>query len=223
MTPHGSSRRDRWLLPYADFVTLLFAVFVLMYAMEKAHAKQSAVPVPAQAAAPALPQPPAPPPAVQNPLLDDVRASLEAESQEGLLTVSADLRGVTIALNDRALFKPGEAGIPASAEASFDTISRVLSGYPNRILLEGHTDSVPIHNAHFQSNWELSTARSMAVMKLLERRGGMPSSRFSIGGSADNSPVSVDGTEPGRARNRRVEIVVLEDAPERPRADSSPE
>jgi chemotaxis protein MotB len=94
------------------------------------------------------------------------------------------------------LFKPGEARIPASAEASFDTIGRVLSRYPNHILLEGHTDSVPIHNAHFQSNWELSTARSMAVMELLERRAGMPSSRFSIGGSADNSPY------PSTAANR---------------------
>jgi chemotaxis protein MotB len=119
------------------------------------------------------------------------------------------------------LFRPGDARIPASAEASFDTIGRVLSRYPNHILLEGHTDSVPIHNAHFQSNWELSTARSMAVMALLERRAGMPSSRFSIGGSADNSPVSGDSTEPGRARNRRVEIVVLGSAREQPQAELS--
>jgi chemotaxis protein MotB len=209
------------LLPYADFVTLLFAVFVLMYAMEKARSKQSAVPVPAQAAARALPEPPAPPIAARNPLVDDLRTNLGAESQEGFLTVSADLRGVTIALNDRALFKPGEARIPASAEASFDAIGRVLNRYSNHILLEGHTDSVPIHNAHFQSNWELSTARSMAVMELLERRAGMPSGRFSIGGSADNSPISVDSGEPGRARNRRVDIVVLENRPGQPQAELS--
>jgi chemotaxis protein MotB len=215
MALHGASRRDRWLLPYADFVTLLFAVFVMMYALEKAHSKQRAVPVPQQPATCALPQPPVTAPAAQSALLDDLRANLGVESEKGVLKLSADLRGVVIALDDQALFKPGEARIAVSAEASFDTIGRVLSRYPNHILLEGHTDSVPIHNAHFQSNWELSTARSMAVMELLERRAGMPSSRFSIGGSADNSPVSVDGTEHGRARNRRVDIVVLENLPER--------
>jgi chemotaxis protein MotB len=218
------SRRDRWLLPYADFITLLFAVFVMMYAMEKARDKQRIVQVQQQPAAVVPPSavsvplpspPPSPPPSEDRSLLGDLRTNLDVESQEGFLSLSADLRGVVIALNDRTLFKPGEARIRASAERSFDTIASVLSRYPNRILLEGHTDSVPIHNARFRSNWELSTARSMAVMELLERIANMPASRFSIGGAADNSPVTADSTEPGRARNRRVEIVVLEDPPKR--------
>jgi len=188
-----------------------------MYAMEKARDKQRIVPVRQQAATVVAPQPAVsvPVPLEDRPLLNDLRTNLSAESREGFLTLSADLRGVVIALNDLTLFKPGEARIDASAETSFDTIGRVLSRYPNRILLEGHTDSVPIHNARFRSNWELSTARSMAVMELLERSPDMPASRFSIGGSADNSPVTADSSEPGRARNRRVEIVVLEDPPAR--------
>jgi len=214
------SRKDRWLLPYADFITLLFAVFVMMYAMEKARDKQRLVEV--QHPAAAVPPPTAvavpvsgPLPSEEKSLLGDLRTNLDVESREGFLTLSADLRGVVIALNDQSLFKPGEARIQASAETSFGTIGRVLSRYPNHILLQGHTDSVPIHNARFRSNWELSTARSMAVMQLLERNADMPASRFSIGGSADNSPVTADSSEPGRARNRRVEIVVLEDAPAR--------
>jgi len=214
------SRKDRWLLPYADFITLLFAVFVMMYAMEKARDKQRIVEVRQQRAAAVPPPPvvlplPSRLPSEESSLLGDLRTNLGVESRDGFLTLSADLRGVVIALNDLTLFKPGEARIDASAETSFDTIGRVLSRYPNRILLEGHTDSVPIHNARFRSNWELSTARSMAVMELLERSPDMPASRFSIGGSADNSPVTADSSEPGRARNRRVEIVVLEDPPAR--------
>jgi chemotaxis protein MotB len=222
MTLPGS-RRDRWLLPYADFITLLFAVFVMMYAMEKARDKQRMVQAQQQLAAAvppkqAVPVPrPSPAPSEEKSLLGDLRTNLGVESQEGFLTLSADMRGVVIALNDQTLFRPGEARIQTSAEASFDTIGRVLSRYPNHILLEGHTDSVPIHNARFRSNWELSTARSMAVMELLERLADMPASRFSIGGSADNSPVTADSTETGRARNRRVEIVVLENpAPQQP-------
>jgi len=224
MTLPGS-RRDRWLLPYADFITLLFAVFVMMYAMEKARDRQRAVPVPGQAAAAVVPQPAVsvPVPPEDSPLLNDLRTNLGDESRAGFLALSADIRGVVIALNDKTLFKPGEARIEASAEASFEIIGRVLSRYRNHILLEGHTDSVPIHNARFRSNWELSTARSMAVMQLLERNADMPSSRFSIGGSADNSPVTADSTEPGRARNRRVEIVVLEDPPAPRPGSAAPE
>jgi chemotaxis protein MotB len=203
MMPPDSNRRDRWLLPYADFVTLLFAVFVMMYAMEKSRHRQLSVsaPPPPAISAPQRPMAPA--------LLDELQTNLIDERRAGFLTLAVELRGVVIALNDQTLFKPGEAQVRASAEISFDRIGRLLSRYPNHILLEGHTDSVPIHNKRFQSNWELSTARSMAVMQLLEQRSGLPGSRFSIGGSADNAPLSTDATEPGRARNRRVDIVVL--------------
>ncbi len=228
MTLPGTGRRDRWLLPYADFVTLLFAVFVMMYAMEKAQDKKLAVAASAPVAAPAPAPVPAPetipvaepPLSARAKLLKDLEANLTSESDDGFLTVSADMRGVVISLSDETLFKPGDARIQAPAVASFDRIGEVLSRYPNHILLVGHTDSVPIHNARFESNWQLSTARSMAVMQLLAQRANIPSSRFSIGGSADNSPATTDDSEAGRAKNRRVEIVVLE-APPEPQNDSA--
>ena len=92
----------------------------------------------------------------------------------------------------------------------FEKVGTVVEHYGNRILLEGHTDSVPIHNNQFRSNWELSTARSIAVMELMERKAALHPERFLIGGSADNAPVSSNETEQGRAHNRRVEIVVLD-------------
>jgi chemotaxis protein MotB len=211
----------------------------MMYAMEKARDRKFAAPVPAPpipVAAVAVPAPlpvPAPetvpvadPPVADAPLtiraklLKDLETNLSSETGDDFLTVSADMRGVVISLNDETLFKPGVARIRPSAVASFDRIGEVLSRYPNHILLVGHTDSMPIHTARFASNWELSMARSMAVMLLLEKRTSIPSSRFSIGGSADNSPVSTDNSAAGRARNRRVEIVVLEAPPEKA-ADSA--
>src|SRR5580700_10021545 len=109
MMPPKSNLKDRWLLPYADFVTLLFVVFVAMYAMEKSRHKQrpvsipllqSAMPVPKRSSAPEL--------------LNELQTNLMDESRDGFLTLSAESRGVVIALNDQTLFKPGEAQVRAS-------------------------------------------------------------------------------------------------------------
>jgi chemotaxis protein MotB len=84
-----------------------------------------------------------------------------------------------------------------------------IRNLPNPIRLEGHTDSIPIRNTRFHSNWELSAARSIAILELLSARGGVERSRMSIGGYADVAPVESNETPEGRARNRRVDIVIL--------------
>jgi len=201
------NQRDRWLLSYADFVTLLFAVFVMMYATEKSRSAERPI-QPVVPVAKPVPLPPKPPA-----LLNQLRGNLVGEEQGGFLALSAEPRGVVITLSNDTLFKPGEARIRQSAEASFEAVGKVLSRYPNHMILEGHTDSVPIHTVRFRSNWELSTARSIAVMQLLEQRADIPQDRFSIGGSADNAPVTTDQSAKGRARNRRVDIIVLDDSP----------
>ena len=197
----GNSR-DRWLLTYADFITLLFATFVLMYATAKAKegTKSSPKPVPTQSAT----KP------VESNLLTDLRQSLQVEQQSALVTLSVDQRGIVIALDDRICFQPGSANVESAAAPMFDKVATILARYRNRILLEGHTDSVPIHTSQFRSNWELSTARSIAVMELMAGAGSLRTDRFLIGGSADNAPVTSNQTEQGRAHNRRVEIIVLD-------------
>jgi chemotaxis protein MotB len=215
MQSRGHSK-DRWLLSYADFITLLFAVFVLMYATAKA--KEGHVTVPAVAhekASTAITQaPPPPPPPAPRPsnLLTDLKTNLQLEQQNALLTVTVERHGIVIALDDKVCFGPGSADIQAAAVPMFAKVAGVLARYDSRILLQGHTDSTPIHNNRFGSNWELSTARSIAVMQLMQGRGSLRPDRFLIGGSADNTPVSSNETEGGRAHNRRVEIVVLDDA-----------
>ena len=222
--------KDRWLLSYADFITLLFATFVLMYATARAkeHVPGPVAPVARQTiAAPASPTPaalpsplpsaaasspvPAPPP--QSNLLTELQDRLGLEKQKGLVTISTEPRGVVIALDDRMCFEQAQAEVQTAAVPMFSKVAETLSHYQNRVLLEGHTDSVPIHNGHFRSNWELSTARSIAVMELMEQQSGISKWRFLIGGSADNAPLSSNETEEGRAKNRRVDIVVLDSAP----------
>jgi chemotaxis protein MotB len=208
------NHRDRWLLTYSDFITLLFATFVLMYATAKAKEQKApvhnppvaatAAPVTATAAVEAKPAPP-----VSN-LLRELRNSLQSEQQDGAATISTEQRGIVISLDDRMCFKPGQADLQAAVVSMFEKVANTLSRYDNRILLEGHTDSVPVHNGQFRNNWQLSTARSLAVLELMERSAAIAPERFLIGGSADNAPVSSNETEQGRARNRRVDIIVLE-------------
>jgi chemotaxis protein MotB len=212
-----SNQRDRWLLSYADFVTLLFATFVLMYATAKArengtlpHAGTLAASAPATQTPSTSGNGAAP---LQSNLLTDLQDVLKVEQKAGVVTLSTEQRGIVISLDDKLCFLPGQADVQSSAIAMFEKVGTVVEHYNNRILLEGHTDSVPIHNNQFRSNWELSTARSIAVMELMERKTDLHPERFLIGGSADNAPVSSNETEQGRAHNRRVEIVVLDSPP----------
>ena len=205
------AHRDRWLLSYADFITVLFAVFVLMFVAAKAK-EHTGGPYPGAGTGP---MPGKMAGHVQQPsnLLSDLQKMLAAEQKDGVVTVAVDQRGIVIALDDKLCFRAGQADIEPAAVPMFVKVGQVLARHGTRVLLEGHTDSVPIHNTQFRSNWELSTARSIAVMDLMQRETGIPGQRFLIGGSADNAPLSTNQTEQGRAHNRRVEIVVI-DAPD---------
>lgn len=197
-----ATHRDRWLLTYADFITLLFATFVLMYATAKAR----------EGTKPGVPQPVAVRPFQSN-LLTDLKKNLQLEQDTNLAAISVDQRGIVISLDDKTCFRAGQAQVETVAVPMFEKVAGILAKYNTRILLEGHTDSVPIHTAQFRSNWELSTARSIAVMELMASAGQIGTDRFLIGGSADNAPVTENQTEQGRAHNRRVEIIVLDTAP----------
>ena len=88
-------------------------------------------------------------------------------------------------------------------------VATSLRDLPNKVRLEGHTDSIPIHTARFRNNWELSAARGIAMLDVLSAKYAIPAERFAIAGYADTSPVASNDTEEGRKRNRRVDIVVL--------------
>jgi chemotaxis protein MotB len=93
-------------------------------------------------------------------------------------------------------------------------IAETLRAQANNIRIEGHTDTVPIHNTQFASNWELSTARATEMIRLFITHYNFPATRLSAAGFAEYHPVTSNGTAEGRAQNRRVDIVVLAPAPE---------
>jgi chemotaxis protein MotB len=92
---------------------------------------------------------------------------------------------------------------------SIEKIASVIRDLPNPVRLEGHTDSVPIHNQRFPSNWELSAARSIAMLQVLTGQYGIPNNRFAVAGYAETKPIDTNESEEGRTHNRRVDIVIL--------------
>jgi chemotaxis protein MotB len=116
---------------------------------------------------------------------------------------------LVISFNQAALFAPGEDVISPEAYDGLKKVASAIAKLPNPVRLEGHTDSTPINTARFHSNWELSSARSIAILELLTNKFNVPRNRVSIAGYADTAPIASNDTEEGRARNRRADIVIL--------------
>jgi chemotaxis protein MotB len=198
---------ERWMISYADFITLLFALFVVMFAIAQSdHAKAKDL---AASVSRALMGGEPPPQGNLPRAYQQLNRELAEELAAGKVTVTMDARGLVITLRDKAFFNSGGDEIIASAFGSMSKIAEVIKKLPNPVRLEGHTDSVPIHNGRFASNWDLSAARSIAVLKWFESRYGIPGERFAVAGYADNQPVAENDSEDGRAKNRRVSIVLL--------------
>lgn len=199
---------DRWMVSWADLLTLLFASMVVLYASSARNRFKPQPPPPAVHASPAPAAPPVDPLAVP---FEKLMRSLLPEIAREQLQVSLTAQGIAISLKDRAYFTSGSDAVEPAAIESIGRIADVIRELPNTIRLEGHSDSVPIHNRKFRDNWSLSAARSAAVLTLLESRFGIPSRRLAIAGYADNQPISENESAEGRARNRRVDIVILSD------------
>lgn len=208
--------RDRWLISYADFMTLLCAFFLTMYAAALAQP------------APAPPAPAAPPPAVVEPspaeqaaaeaarraaaLRQAVESALGAELAAGYLQLVDDPRGLVVEVPEAGAFDVGQAELSGDAARMLGRVAEVLRTLPNAVRIEGHTDDTPIRTSRFASNWELSTARATRVVEFLIREGGLPAGRLSAAGYAEFRPRAANTTADGRTRNRRVDLVLLNDA-----------
>jgi len=143
------------------------------------------------------------------------QAGPEVEGLAGAVEVTYNERGIVITIYpDQILFDSGSARLKPGFMAILDVLGPKLKGLPNNIEVDGHTDSVPISTATYPSNWELSAGRAGAVIRYLETRG-LPPARLSASGYADTRPVDSNDTRQGRARNRRVELIVLRQAGEK--------
>lgn len=236
--------QERWLVSYADFITLLFAFFVVMFAAsqaDKGKAQQVSDSVKkalegdkmsAMIAAilggtvgdtgkgNAMLRGPggaykAPEERKEQPLAELVPSlkvlseELKKDIESGQIQISMQPRGLVVSFNQAALFPSGEDVISPAAYEGLEKVAAAINKIPNPVRLEGHTDSVPIRTPRFRSNWELSAARSIALLELLSTRFGVSRQRMSIAGYADSAPVAPNETEEGRARNRRADIVIL--------------
>lgn len=206
--PHAMrASGDRWLFGYADIVTLLFACFASLYATSL---------VPQAATKPAEPAPvavPAPEPA---PVPRSLVAELESVLGEDLILpgveMSTSLRGVVISLPEAGSFPAGRAELSQPARDVMLELADRLRDLPNFIRVEGHTDDVPIATPQFASNWELSTARATRVVQFLIDECDLDPARLAAAGYAEFRPRLPNASAESRARNRRVDIVVLDPA-----------
>ena len=224
---------ERWLVSYADFITLLFAFFVVMFATSQVNKKKvtwiaayfaAYIKGGNAGAAEVLRDLPAnfdevlpPKPSAEDaamaqlaPVHQQLSQELTQEIGEGKVALSMQPRGLVLSLREAALFPPGQDTFNPEALPILSKVAAALSKLPRQpVRLEGHSDNIPIETGRFPSNWELSAARANVVLELFCGRFELQAERFAVAGYADYRPVSANDTSEGRASNRRVDIVIL--------------
>jgi chemotaxis protein MotB len=220
---------------YADFITLLFAVFVVLFAFSTQsrqpvgtvssaiHLGFDALGVPPQKnqtkpERPSAAIPFAPIARAGKPPLAELKAQLNGIFGEAIarheIAIEETPEGLVISLRELGFFNSGEARLLPGAVEKLQQAASVLRQQDVGIRVEGHSDDQPIHTALYRSNWELSTARAMSVLTVLVDQGEFPPTRISLAGYGPYRPVESNETAAGRRMNRRVNLVVL--APKAP-------
>lgn len=234
---------ERWLVSYADFITLLFAFFVVMFANSQVDKTKAAklsesvkgalesgsMPVSIQGFlsrsrdvkpdqrgmgnAPGSWHPESvaveSQPVALLPSLKSLEKQFQNEIAEGKIQVEMTARGIVVTMREAAFFQPGDDRVQASSIPMIAKVAETVRALPNPVRMEGHTDSVPIRTERFRGNWELSAARAIAMMELMTSRFGVPPAKVAIAGYADTAPVAPNDTAEGRAKNRRVDVIIL--------------
>lgn len=229
---------ERWLVSYADFITLLFAFFVVLYASSQSDQKKAARVANAiehafrelgigQGRNSATPSVPAEASSItrgesdeigriprqmnaaeSNYLGGELQKALGNEIAQAEVNLRTTPEGVVVSLRELGFFDSGSASLRPESQATFGHIADVLAERHCQIRIEGHTDPIPIHNAQFESNWELSTARATGLVKLLIQKYHYDAAQLSAGGYAEFHPIASNETLEGRRTNRRVDLVI---------------
>jgi chemotaxis protein MotB len=252
ITPRNTSKRrkpkqhanhERWLVSYADFITLMFAFFVVMYATSKADTKKQAQMADSidsafrtlglfpqnptrnrtTAALPHAQEDPVTPmnivmgdelmapPAVKTDLerlKERLSGMLSNQIADHIVSMKIGRDGLVISLREAGFYDSGSAEVHPGSLPALHKISTALTSSPYDVRIEGHTDTVPIHTAQFDSNWELSTSRATRLTRIFVG-DGFAAYRLSASGYAEFHPVASNDTAEGRSQNRRVDIIVL--------------
>lgn len=227
---HAEAHADeRWVISYADLVTLLLGFFILLYATADANAAKfiklssglaQAFNVPVREGATGATLLDGGSGLVQtspsgridldvNRIRDIVQQESVAAGVVGKILVTRDDDRITIRLSDNLVFASASADIRDDANPLLKIVADAVRGGTNEIRVEGHTDSIPVTTDRYPSNWELSSARATAVLRVLAEQLDVDSSRLSAVGYGPNKPIANNLTPDGRALNRRADIVVL--------------
>lgn len=229
---------ERWLISYADLITLLFAFFVVMYAISIVNEGKYKVLSDAlgdafggRGAATEINtnvEPVLPLSHIINRkrneaarreqermgvMARDLSATLLPLVKSGQVRVTQNARGVSVEINASVLFEQGQALLDGEAQEVLGAVAGLLRSDNHRIEVEGHTDDMPISSPLYPSNWELSTARASSVVRLFAANG-IPEARLSAIGFAATRPVASNADDVGQARNRRVAVTILAALPE---------
>jgi len=232
---HEEAHDERWLVSYADFITLLMVLFVILYSMgqtdiEKyrrlADSMRSAFTVggPAQVIDSQINQaggesedgtskpiviPGIPEgPTQSEEVAGQLTSMLSSQNLGSAVSVQTNIEGVLISLSERLVFKDGQSDLPAEAYPVLDTIAGMLRPINNKIRLVGHTSNVPSSSPAYPTNWELSLARAMSVARYMINAGISPD-RFIVSGQGEYAPLFPNDTPQHQELNARVELMIV--------------
>lgn len=240
---------ERWLVSYADFITLLFAVFTTLYAMSQtdkkkveevmqslrdsfgyskvgAASKVNVIETKDLRLMPSIrPEMGMAPPSrggarsgqgksrAEDKDFRQIKSSIEAylikQGAQNKVSLTITRRGLIVSLKEAGFFDSGQAQIKPEAYELINTITEAMTKYNNPLRLEGHTDNIPISTAQFPSNWELSTARATNGLKYILKHFDVDPDKISATGYAEFRPIADNSLQEGRAKNRRVDLVML--------------
>ena len=229
----SSENHERWFVSYADFITLLFAFFTVMYALSTVNEQKykamsdslsdafsadglsaitssENVSVPEHREDPTLGYMTS---SFKKTFSGDyrrVQSNLSKLEEAKKININIERRGVVVSLLEQGVFVSGKAEILPESLAIIDEIAATLKDLPNQIKIEGHSDNIPIDNDDFSSNWELSSARALNILMYLVNTHSMDPTKYSATGYGEFHPIAENDSPEGRAKNRRVDIVLFD-------------
>ena len=239
--PHEEHADETWLVPYADLLTLLLALFIVLFATAKvdqdkfiqvAHAMNVALGgnisvssinsggntilsggMGVTSGPNSTPTSLMSPAELEGAELENAKAQIEAFIKNEQLDINVEAvntdQGLLIRVRDNAVFSSGSAYLEPAGQRFAQMVASLIVKIPQNILISGHTDNLPINTAQFPSNWELSSARAINLMKfVLQSEPTINPARLSAIGLSEYRPVDTNATPEGRSKNRRVEILI---------------
>lgn len=213
-----------WMDTYSDTITLLLTFFILLYSfaetdnekfMKVAAAFQGeivgqSITAEQKEKLEGLPIPKLEKKNAYENLVDKVNGLLKENNLDDIVKIREEETGVVLQLSENILFDPAKAELKSNSKKILDVISQIIPQVDNEIMVQGHTDNIPIKTYKYESNWELSTARSTEVLKYFIHEKGFNPQRFSATGYGEYRPLVENSTEENRATNRRVDILIVQ-------------